>query len=83
MGPQGPTGATGERGSQGERGADGASGHNHTDEIATLKAQMDQVVKELQTQLTRIAQMQAQLDHATSGQRTEPKNRRSTDSTEH
>jgi hypothetical protein len=40
---------------------------------------MDQVIKELQTQLTRIAQMQAQLDHLATGQASEPRNRRATD----
>ena len=48
-----------------------------------LKAQVEQLVKELQTQLTRIGQIQAQLDHFTTGNATEPRNRRSTDRTEH
>lgn len=73
LGPQGPPGATGAQGTPGE------PGHNHTGEIALMRAQIDQLVKELQTQLTRIAQLQAQLDHLTTGQMSAPKNRRTTD----
>jgi hypothetical protein len=60
---------------------------NHTADIATINAGLDQVVKELQTQLTRIGQIQQQLrlDHhlakgesAAAGQK-----RRRTDQTEH
>lgn len=79
-GPQGLPGAIGERGVQGERGTPGV---DHSGEIAALKAQVDQLVKELQTQLTRIGQIQAQLDHVTTGRESEPRNRRRTDRTEH
>ena len=48
-----------------------------------MRAQIDQLVKELQTQLTRIGQLQAQLDHVETGKASEPKNRRRTDRTEH
>jgi hypothetical protein len=48
-----------------------------------LKAQVEQLTKELQTQLTRIGQMQAQLDRVESGRAAEPQNRRRTDRTEH
>jgi ribosomal protein L15 len=51
-GPRGPRGKTGPKGPPG----------NHAREVARLSAQMEQVVKELQTQLTRIAQIQSQLD---------------------
>ena len=57
-GPRGPRGKRGERGPQGRSG-DGA--------VSRLAAQMEQVVKELQIQLTRIAQIQAQLDHLAMG----------------
>ena len=79
-GPQGPEGQRGERGAQGEAGAPGA---NHTSDIVILKGQVEQLVKELQTQLTRIAQIQAQVDHVSTGQASEPRNRRRTDNTEH
>jgi hypothetical protein len=36
--------------------------------IARLSAQVADIIRELQTQLTRIAQIQAQLDHLASGQ---------------
>ena len=56
-GPRGKTGATGPPGSA------GPPGPNHTKEIALLSAQVADIVRELQTQLTRIGQIQAQLDH--------------------
>ena len=65
------------------RGLTGADGRDHSSEIAMLKAQVEQLVKELQTQLTRIGQLQAQLDRVESGRRAEPQNRRSSDRTEH
>jgi hypothetical protein len=49
------------RGPQGPKGTNGES-------IARLVAQMNQVLGELQVQLTRIAQLQAQLDRLASGQ---------------
>ena len=74
---------TGSIGPQGPPGPPGAPGPNHTGEIMMLKAQVDRLVREFQTQLTRIGQLQAQLDHVQSGQASKPHNRRSTDHTEH
>ena len=54
---RGPRGFTGRAGRQGKPGV------NHTDELTALSNQMDQIVRELQTQLKRMAQMQLQLDH--------------------
>jgi hypothetical protein len=48
-----------------------------------LRAQVDQLVREFQTQLTRIGQLQAQLDHVQGGQASQPHNRRRTDHIEH
>ena len=79
-GPQGPAGPTGATGATGERGA---AGTDHTSEITMMRAQIDQLVKELQTQLTRIGQLQAQLDRVESGRSPEPQNRRSTDRVQH
>ena len=57
-GPRGP------RGKPGPRGPAGAvTGH-----LARLAVQLEEVVKELQTQLTRIAQMQSQIDRLASGE---------------
>ena len=61
-GPRGKTGASG------PAGPAGPPGQNHTNEIAVLSAQVAQLVKELQVQLTRIAQIQAQMDHLAMGQ---------------
>jgi hypothetical protein len=70
-GAAGPTGAVGATGAEGPRGAVGATGPagppgpDHTYDIAALSAQVAEVVKQLQVQLTRIGQMQAQLDRLT------------------
>ena len=56
---------------------------SHTTDIASLRAEVDHIVKELHTQLTRIAQIQAQLDHMAKGEAGKPHKRRSTDQTEH
>ena len=80
--PKPPTkrGARGRIGPTGPAGPPGPAGHNHTSEIAVLKAQVEQLVKELQIQLTRIGQIQAQLDRFTGGESTpEPRNRRTSD----
>ena len=61
-GPRGKTGATGAGGPAGPPGAD------HTNAIARLSAQVADIIRELQTQLTRIAQIQAQLDHLSMGE---------------
>ena len=58
-GPRGPRGKTGRPGPPGKAG-------NGT--VALLAAQMEQIVKELHTQLIRIGQIQAQLDQLASGQ---------------
>ena len=76
-GPRGKTGATGLTGPAGPAGPD------HAQEITVLSAQVGQLVRELQVQLTRIAQIQAQMDHLASGQAAEPQNRRASDQTEH
>ena len=60
-GPRGKTGATG------TPGPPGPLGRNHTSDIARLSAQVADVIHELQTQLTRIGQIQAQLDHLSMG----------------
>lgn len=65
--PSGRRGPRGKTGAAGATGPAGPPGHNHTNEIALLSAQMDQVVRELRVQLTRIAQIQAQLDHLALG----------------
>jgi hypothetical protein len=50
------------------------------DEIRRLAAQVAEAVKELQVQLTRIGQIQAQLDRVAVGQNPNvPHNRRATD----
>ena len=68
------TGLRGLRGKAGRVGPAGPKGPpgNHTKEIARLSAQMDQVVRELQVQLSRIAQIQAQLDRLGRGQSIHP-----------
>ena len=61
IGPRGPRGETG------PTGPAGPAGPNHAKEIALLSAQVADVIRELQTQLTRIGQIQAQLDHLSMG----------------
>ena len=53
----------GRRGKTGPQGPQGPPGRDNSQEIRVLSAQVAQIVKELQTQLVRIAQIQAQLDH--------------------
>ena len=74
--PRGPRGRTGKSGATGATGPAGPAGKNHTNEIAMLSAQVDQLVRELQTQLTRIGQIQAQLDHLSRGGEALPSARR-------
>jgi hypothetical protein len=64
----GPRGRRGKTGPTGAAGPAGAPGHDHRNEIALLSAQVAELVSELQSQLTRIAQLQAQADHSTLGQ---------------
>lgn len=61
-------GARGPIGPAGPAGPRGPAGPDHTKAIIALQHQVAQIVRELQTQLTRIAQIQAQLDHVASGQ---------------
>ena len=61
---RGPRGKSGPRGKPGPRGPHGGNGES----IALLMAQMNQVRGELQVQLRRIAQLQAQLDRLATGQ---------------
>ena len=68
IGATGAPGATGKTGASGAPGPPGPPGRNHTSDIARLFAQVDDVIKELQTQLTRIGQIQAQLDHLSMGE---------------
>jgi hypothetical protein len=63
-------------------GPAGPAGANHATDIAKLAAQVGEVFSELQTvfrqletQLTRIAQIQAQLDHLTGVQPLKPHER--------
>jgi hypothetical protein len=55
-----PAGPRGPRGRTGPPGLSGPPGPNHTSEIGVLSAQVAEVIRELQVQLTRIAQIQAQ-----------------------
>jgi hypothetical protein len=67
-GRRGPRGKVGPPGKMGPRGLRGpASSADHV-EVIRLSAQMNDVMKELRVQLTRIAQIQAQLDHFAAGQ---------------
>jgi hypothetical protein len=70
--PRGPRGPRGKTGPRGKAGPEGPPGHSHTREIARLSAAIHEIVKELHIQLTRIAQIQAQLDRLASGQPPEP-----------
>jgi len=73
-GPRGPRGRTGPAGPAGS-----ANG-----ELKRLAAQLESVVKELQTQLMRIAQMQTQIDRLAAGLPAAPSERRRTPrTTEH
>ena len=62
VGPRGP------RGQRGKTGKAGPPGPSAFGELKSLAAQVDGIVKELQVQLTRIAQIQAQLDRIAMGQ---------------
>jgi hypothetical protein len=52
-------------------------------EVVKLSAQMNEVLRGLQVQLTRIAQIQAQLDRLAAGQSPMRLERRATDRTRH
>ena len=76
-GPRGPRGRTGPQGPTGPAGP-AANG-----ELTRLSSQVAVIVQELQTQLTRIAQIQVQLDRLATGESPERRDRRSTDRVEH
>jgi len=78
-GKTGRTGAAGPTGPQGPRGPRGPAGASHGSEIAALTEQVAVLVRDLQTQLIRIAQIQAQLDHLTKEEAGVARNRRITD----
>ena len=73
-GPRGVRGKIGPRGKPGARGPVGIS-PDHRD-VMKLSAQMREVLKELQIQLMRIAQILAQLDLLMTGQPPDPAERR-------
>ena len=77
------TSSRGPRGKTGRRGPRGPTGRAGNDNIAKLAAQMEQVLTELQYQLTRIAQIQAQLDRFAAGHEPESSERRRTRRTSH
>jgi hypothetical protein len=66
---------TGPRGPRGKAGRAGPAGPAANGELRRLAAQVNEVVTELQVQLTRIAQIQAQLDRLASGHSPESKHR--------
>jgi Collagen triple helix repeat (20 copies) len=72
-GPVGHRGKIGLTGPVGPMGPAGAPGADHSKAITTLQGQLANVSQELQTQLTRIAQIQAQLDRVASGSTAGPK----------
>ena len=67
-GVAGARGARGPAGPAGPAGPSGPAGLDHTKAILALQQQVGQIVRELETQLTRIAQIQAQLDQVANGQ---------------
>ena len=67
-----PAGPRGPRGRTGPPGLPGPPGPNHTSEIGVLSAQVAEVIRELQVQLTRIEQIQAQLDQVARGETPQP-----------
>ena len=67
-GADGARGARGPAGPAGPAGPSGPAGLDHTKAILALQQQVGQIVRELETQLTRIAQIQAQLDQVANGQ---------------
>ena len=67
-------------GARGPRGPVSSKDHHL---IVTLSAQMNEVLKELQVQLLRIAQIQAQLDRIAAGQSPMQFERRATNRTSH
>lgn len=76
------TGPRGPRGKQGPAGPPGPPA-NHTKALAALAEHVDQIARELAVQLTRIGQIQAQLDRLASGLPPEALERRRTPRTQH
>ena len=76
---------TGPRGSRGKAGRVGPAGPpgKANGEMARLAAQMNEVLRELQTQLMRIAQLQLQLDRLAAGQSPLPARAQRKRTTEH
>jgi hypothetical protein len=67
-GLRGKTGATGPAGSigpMGPAGPAGPAGVDHSKQISAIAEQLAELAQQLRTQLVRIAQIQAQLDHLT------------------
>jgi hypothetical protein len=77
-GPRGPRGRRGLRGKEGKPGRASGSGTGsaHARLLMQLSQQMERVVRELQTQLTRIAQLQSQIDRLATGAPPGPERRR-------
>ena len=82
-GAAGARGARGPTGPAGPAGPSGPAGTDHTKAILALQQQVAQIVRELETQLTRIAQIQAQLDHVASGQAPDSPERKGPGEVEH
>ena len=78
LGPRGPRGHAGHTGRAGPPGPS-----LNSEELKQLAAQVEELVKELQTQLTRIAQIQEQLDRFTLGESLNALERRSTSRIDH
>ena len=74
QGPRGPRGRRGDQGKQGPRGPTATRIESAV--LNQLLTQMETVVRELQTQLTRIAQMQAQIDRLATGEPPQSERRR-------
>ena len=73
VGQRGPVGAKGKSGARGATGATGASGavgakgatttrHNHVNALAVVHDQIDHIHRELDVQMKRMAQLQAEVD---------------------
>lgn len=71
-----PRALIGPRGPRGRTGATGPAGPPSNGELKRLAAQVERIVKELHTQLTRIAQIQEQLDRFATGQSMQPRDPR-------
>src|SRR5262245_38094268 len=81
---RGPRGRTGHIGPRGPVGPAGPAGKDYESEIALLVSQVAELEKALQIQLTRIGQIQAQLDRLASGSLIHRRGRRRvTDRTKH